>query len=77
MPMSLYVSRPNDLFPVIRWVPPQFTLWIRLDSTDQRKVAKGDAKVNGGVETLGVFVTIYGGKFTCSVVPVPLMPPLS
>ena len=38
--VSLYVSWPNDLFPVIRRIPPQFTLWIGLNSTDESKAAR-------------------------------------
>ena len=76
MLMSFYVSRPNDLFPVIRWIAPEFTLWIRLNSTDQSKAVK-TMQEGTGVETLDMFKVVYGKMFTCSVVSVPFMSSLS
>ena len=45
--VSFYVRRPYDLFPVIRWIPPQCTLWISLDSTGEGKVTGTMRRVNG------------------------------
>lgn len=72
--MSLNVSWPNDLFPVIRRIPPEFTLWISLNSTEKKNGGKNDAEMEQGGKTLGMIGRIYKRTLTCSMVSMPLVP---